>query len=155
MTEAGPEAAAAYLQGLCRRVMDLYDAAACVVSRVIGDLLIEVADCSRSGDRVPGGHGYLIPDFPLTLEVIQKCEARSVALAAPDADPAEADLLRSFGFGSLLMLPLKTHEECWGLIEVYDVDEERFTAEDLERADELLAAAGAELGTIIASSGQV
>ena len=113
----------------------------------------EPCERTRSGERVPGGHGYLIPEFPLTLEVIQKCEARSVALASPDSDPAEADLLRTLGFGSLLMLPLIAQDECWGLIEVYDTGEDRFTADDLSRADELVATAGAQLSEIIASSG--
>lgn len=46
-------------------------------------------------------------------------EARSLTLADPHVDEAEAQLLRQLGFASLLMYPLVLDGERWGLVELY------------------------------------
>src|SRR5437763_5974532 len=58
--------------GLLRRTADelvsLFDARACIISRVIGDLLLEVTQ-SSAGALIPtAGNGYLLPGDPLTQE---------------------------------------------------------------------------------------
>ena len=65
--------------------------------------------------------------------------------ADPGADPAEAALLERLGFDSLLMLPLRSHGQSWGLVEIYGDDrvfddEEIATAASIvDRVGELLA----------------
>ena len=54
-----------------------------------------------------------------------------------DADPNEAALLGELGFDSLLMLPIGTAEGPWGLVEIYGVDAQRFSAEQVAAAQEL------------------
>ena len=117
---------AAVLRATCRELVELLGADGCVLSRVIGELLIEVAEHEPSGHQLSLGHGYLIPDFPLTQEVIELREPRTVSLADPNADPNEAKLLRELGFEALLMLPLVSREECWGLVELYGKDGRSF-----------------------------
>jgi GAF domain-containing protein len=123
----------AVLRETCRELVELTAASACMLSRVIGELLIEVAEYSTAGELALG-HGYLIPDFPLTQQVIEERAPRSVTLQDPDADPNEAELLRELGFDALLMLPLVAGEECWGLVELYGRDGRRFSDEDTRLA---------------------
>jgi hypothetical protein len=92
---------------------------ACVISRVIGDLLVELTQHGRSGERYELGHEYLVSDFPLTADVLRTREPRIVALADEDADAAESELLRRLGFESLLMLVLTLHGQTWALVELY------------------------------------
>jgi hypothetical protein len=46
--------------------VEVVDGIACAISRVVGDVLIQVAEHSRDGRTLVLGHGYLISDFPLT-----------------------------------------------------------------------------------------
>jgi GAF domain-containing protein len=134
---AAPDVPAALRQA-CRDLVDVTGASACMLSRVIGDLLIEVAGCSAGGQKVTLGHGYLIPDFPLTQQVIDEQQPRTVTLLDPEADPKEAELLRELGYGALLMLPLVSGGECWGLVELYGDEGRRFGDEDARRAAPVL-----------------
>jgi GAF domain-containing protein len=138
----------ALLRGTCRELVELVEAEGCVLSRVIGELLIEIAQYSPSGQTLDLGHGYLIPDYPLTQAVIEQRLPQTVSLDDPAADKNEAALLRELGFGSLLMLPIVSGDECWGLVELYGRDAHRFgdghvrrSAALLERAATLISAA--------------
>jgi GAF domain-containing protein len=110
---------------------------ACSISRVIGDVLIIVAERTPDGDTPQQGQGYLVSDFPLTAEVLRSGEPRGLTLDDPDLDQAEAVLLRSYGFGSLLMLALELDGKAWGLVEVYRKERRAFTDDDIRLAVEL------------------
>jgi GAF domain-containing protein len=134
------------LGAACRGLTRLLDAQACAVSRVVGTALIDLAEYAVNGRSLHVGHGYLIPDYPVTQEVVQLLEPRTVSLREPDSDSAEVAFLREVGYGSLLMLPLQVAGECWGLVEVLDEAERHFGDEDagaaepvLQRLGELLA----------------
>jgi GAF domain-containing protein len=129
----------AELLGLTARAfVEVLDAPACTISRVIGDLLVDLVQHQRAGKPDRLGHGYLISDYPLTRAVIERREPRSVYAPDPDADPAETSLLRELGFDSLLMLPLEAEDTAWGLVEVYG-SSRRFDAGDVELARALAA----------------
>jgi GAF domain-containing protein len=121
-----------------RAFVEVLNAPACTISRVIGDLLVDLVQHQREGKPDRLGHGYLISDYPLTRAVIESREPRSVYARDPDADPAETSLLRELGFDSLLMLPLEAEDTAWGLVEVYG-DGRRFDAGDVELARALAA----------------
>lgn len=110
-------------------------AEACVVSRVIGDLLVDLTQHSPTG-RIESGHEYLVSDFPLTKQVIESGEPQVVRVDDPDADAAETDLLRRIGFESLLMLALETNGSSWGLLEVYG-DGRGFSPDDIDAAKQI------------------
>ena len=124
----------------CRAVVELLDASACTLSRVIGDLLVDLVEFP--GPTVTHGHGFLIADYPLTREVIERREPRVVSLLDDEPDADEARLLRQLGFDSLLMLPLQTMGRCWGLVEVYARGERRFGDNDVALAERVIALAG-------------
>jgi GAF domain-containing protein len=117
------------------------DAPACTISRVIGDLLVDLVQHRREGRADRLGHGYLISDFPLTRAVIEEREPKTVYTGDPDADAAETTLLAELGFDSLLMLPIEAEDAPWGLVEVYG-NGRRFEPADVDVARALAAEAG-------------
>jgi GAF domain-containing protein len=118
---------------LCTRL----DADGCVISRVIGDVLIMVADRAPAGVSLQQGQGYLVTDFPTTVEVLATGLPCVLTLDDPDVDEAEAAILREYGFGALLMLPLRLDEGIWGLIELYRIGTRAFSEDEMTLASEL------------------
>jgi GAF domain-containing protein len=129
----------------CTELADLLDASRCSISRIIGDLLVELSDYLRSGVE-PTLELFLVSDYPLTQDVIDSGEPRIVQRSDPSADPAETALLERLGFDSLLMLPLRSRGQNWGLVEIYADDRDFQPAEielaitTVDRVGELLAA---------------
>jgi GAF domain-containing protein len=133
------------LQDLCRELCGALDAAGCVISRVVGDLLVDLVEFTPDGRRLQLGHGYLISDYPLTREVLELREARAVSVHDEDPEPNEAKLLEELGFESLLMLPLVVGEELWALVEIYRSGGRSFGDDDAAAVEPLLASAGEAL----------
>ena len=121
------------LGSACREAVGLFDATACAISRVIGDLLVGLDEHTLSGRPLAHGHEYLISDFPLTRVVVESGEPRWISRLDADADENEAELLSKLGFESLLMVCLPTSDACWGLLELY-AERGRFDAERAELA---------------------
>lgn len=123
MSPAAPQAQPATVPELLRNaaseLVESLDAAGCVISRLIGELIVEVAEHSRTGNSLHLGYGYLLSEYPLTDEAVRLREPRTVSLLDPDPDPQEAKLLGELGFDSLLMLPLECGKDAWGLVEIY------------------------------------
>lgn len=117
------------------------DAEACAISRVIGDVLILVAERVPDGMTLQQGQGYLVSDYPQTAEVLTTGEPRALTLDDDELDEAEAEILRTYGFGALLMLRLELGGETWGLVEVYRIARRMFTSDEIRRASELITLA--------------
>jgi transcriptional regulator with GAF, ATPase, and Fis domain len=113
-------------------LVDLLDGSRCAVSRVIGDLLVDLTDYLRTGERQPLNL-YMVSDYPLTQRVLETGEPHVVRLADPQADAAEASLLRELGHAWLVMLALRARGTSWGLVEVYG-DERAVAKEEIEAA---------------------
>ncbi|HUQ22440.1 MAG TPA: GAF domain-containing protein [Gaiellaceae bacterium] len=137
------------LHATCVEFVDLLEASRCSISRIIGDLLVELSDQRRSGDPRPL-ELFLVSDYPLTQEVIEAGEPRVVVRSDPNADAAEAGLLERLGFDSLLMLPLRSRGKNWGLIEVYAGDRP-FGNEEVELATVLAGRVGTLLAQLESS----
>ena len=125
------------LSAMADDLIDRLDADACAISRVIGDVLILVAERVPDGTTLLQGQGYLVSEFPQTAEVLQTRKPRALTLADPDLDAAEASVLRAHGFGSLVMLPLLLQGEVWGLVEAYRHDVRAFTDAEVRTAIEI------------------
>ena len=121
------------LGSACREAVGLFDATACAISRVLGDLLVGLDEHTLSGRPLAHGHEYLISDFPLTREVVDSGEPRWISRLDADADEDESALLAKLGFESLLMVCLPTSDSCWGLLELY-AERGHFDAERAELA---------------------
>ena len=125
------------LAAAARLLVDVLPASACAISRALGDLLVVLAEYTES-QSVQTGHGYLISDYPATLDVLELRQSMTIAVDDPEADEQEVALLRELGFDSLLMLPLEAGGEVWGLVEVYDKGREGFAAEDVATAERVI-----------------
>jgi len=129
------------LRLLCRELVEELGASACAISRILGELLVQVAEHTTDERTLVVGAGYLIPDYPLTARVVEDGEPVAVSLVDPDPDPDEAALLAELGYESLLMLRLSLAGRPWALVEVYADGGRRFDAADAERAGTLVSAA--------------
>ena len=134
------------LQATCVELVGLLGASRCSMSRIIGDLLVELSDHRSSGEPRPL-ELFLVSDYPLTQEVIEAGEPRVVLRSDPDADPAEAVLLERLGYDALLMLPLRSRGQNWGLIEVY-ADNRPFVEKEIEVAITVADCVGARLAEL-------
>jgi hypothetical protein len=129
------------LHASTREFVAVVDGIACAISRVVGDVLIQVAEYARDGRTLVLGHGYLISDFPLTEEALRLGAPQSLSLLDPEPDPREATLLGELELDSLLMIPLPAPTGPWGLAEIY-VNGRRFDSDDLARVGPVAAAFG-------------
>jgi len=125
------------LTSLADELVAQLHADACSISRVIGDVLIMVAEHVHDGTTLQLGQGYLVPDYPQTAEVLATGAPRALTLDDVDVDPGEAAILRDLGFGALVMVPLELNGEPWGLVEVYRRGTRPFTRDEVRRALEL------------------
>jgi len=126
----------------------LLNAPACTISRVIGDLLVDLVQHQRSGSPNRLGHGYLISDYPVTRSVIEDREPRTVYAGDPEADKSETALLGELGFDSLLMLAIESKDAAWGLVEVYGDEGRQFDMSDVDRARAVAVEAGEALARL-------
>jgi transcriptional regulator with GAF, ATPase, and Fis domain len=110
---------------------------ACVISRVLGDVLIIVTRVTADAAPLELGQGFLVSDYPATEAVLRTGEPTVLTLADDDVDAAEARLLRDIGYAALLMLPLEVVGERWGLIELYRRSADRFGAGEIAAAQSL------------------
>ena len=133
------------LKAACVLLTNDLAAHACNLSRVVGQLLVDLSEYSLDGRTLQLGRGYLLPDFPLTQAVVELREPRIVSLLEPDVDQSEAELLRALGFDSLVMLPLLLEKSCWGLFEVYRRGTNVFVDEDVARATAIVECTSAAL----------
>jgi GAF domain-containing protein len=132
------------LDATCRELTQTLDASACAVSRVVGDLLVGLAEFTHSASPLGIGHEYLISDYPLTQEVISAGEPRIVSLLDEAPEPTEAQLLKKLGFQSLVMACVPSGGTCWGLVEVYG-EGRRFGDEEAGITDAIAQHAGRQL----------
>jgi GAF domain-containing protein len=139
---------ASLLGASARSFAELLGAPGCTISRVIGDLLVDLIQHRETEGLNRLGHGYLISDYPLTRQVIEGREPRTVFIDDPDVDPAEARLLRELGFDSLLMVALEENDAAWGLVEVYGQKGRRFKDDEIDLARELAAEASEALANL-------
>jgi HD-GYP domain-containing protein (c-di-GMP phosphodiesterase class II) len=129
------ESREAMLEQAADRLRTVLGATACVVSRLDGDTLREAAVLAPSPWEMDNTAGYLLDDYPVTREVLERREPRWASLADPDVDESEAFVLRNYGMHANLMLPLVVDGAAWGLVEIFDARPRRFGAGDVALAE--------------------
>jgi GAF domain-containing protein len=125
------------LGATARAYVELLDAPACTISRVIGDLLVDLMQYQKNGKPDRLGHGYLISDYPLTRAVIEERRPQTVSQDDPEPDENELKLLRELGYDALLMVAIEGGDGAWGLVEIYGEKGRRFKDEEVELAQSL------------------
>jgi transcriptional regulator with GAF, ATPase, and Fis domain len=147
MREEFDDAATAWqLTGrLCEVLVRELDGVACLVSRVIGDAIIQVAEYAADGRSYQLGRGFLVSEFPATEEVLTTGEPQAVSVDDDDPDPAEVEVLNDLAVRSVLMLALNADTRGWGLVEVYRNEPSTFDAEEIDRAQAIVERADERL----------
>ena len=140
MTDAGELRLADALSRTATDLVAELCADACAISRVVGDLLIMVAEHVPAGGTLQLGQGYLVTEYPETRRVLDERLPATVLLGDTAADAAEAELMRGLGYEALLMLPLELRGEVWGLVEIYRTESRPFGDDDARAAYATLAA---------------
>lgn len=130
------------LGATARAYVELLDAPACTISRVIGDLLVDLMQHQKSGKPDRLGHGYLISDYPLTRAVIEERRPQTVSQNDPEPDENELKLLKELGYDALLMVAIEGGDGAWGLVEIYGEKGRHFKDEEVELAQDLAAEVG-------------
>ena len=130
----------------CTELVELLDASRGMISRVIGDLMVELGAYDRTGEERPL-ELYLLSDYPLTQEVLDTGEPRTVLRSDADADAAETALLEQLELDALLMVRLRARGKNWGLVEIY-TDETGFTQEQVNIAVAIVDRVGALLAEL-------
>ncbi len=83
------------------------------------------------GDNNIDDEKYFIKDYPLTEYVLKNNEIKHITDKTPGIDPGEKKLLEKFGVKSLLMIPLASQQNVFGLIELYDVKIREFEKNEI------------------------
>ncbi|MGH2522051.1 MAG: GAF domain-containing protein, partial [Anaerolineales bacterium] len=110
------------LRAIARHMVSALRMVSCSVSRwepehdQVVTLLHHTVDDEASHDEP--GTVYALAGYPATRRVLMDRRPVIVSLDDPEADPMECALLRQFGYGSLLMLPLVSGEQVFGLLEL-------------------------------------
>ena len=125
----------------------MLDAEACLVSQLEDGLLREIADYARSERQVARGLSYYLADYPATAAVLESRVPSAISTADPGADPAEIFVLREMDMEAVLLVPLISANEPWGLIEVYDSQPRAFSTAQRHLAE----LAAAQVGTLLAA----
>ena len=138
------------LYAMCTELVELLGAPRAVVSKVIGDLMVELSEHDRADSRRPL-ELFLVSDYPLTQELIEAGDSRVVQRSGPDADAAETALLARLGYDSVLIAPLRVRGKNWGLVEVYG-DDSGFAEADVATVSSLVGGVGELLAELESSS---
>jgi putative nucleotidyltransferase with HDIG domain len=132
---AAEQVAQRMLRVASRELTLLFDAEACLVSQLEQGLLREIADFARSRRQVARGLSYYLSDYPATAAVLESGMPSAISTADPGADPAELFVLREMDMQAVLLIPLVSENEPWGLIEVYDSRARSFSAGERHLAE--------------------
>ncbi len=118
----------ALLEIACRQVADLAHAAACIAWRSPDRRLVPAARFARVPLRDGGpSRARALADSPHASAAMAEGRARPYSTASPDLGRAEATLLEALGMESALAVGLRVRGEAWGVIEVYERNDRRFT----------------------------
>jgi HD-GYP domain-containing protein (c-di-GMP phosphodiesterase class II) len=101
-------------------------------------MLVDTAGYAPGGWELERGVGYLVSDYPTTAVILRTGVPRLIGLSQTDVDRSEAFVLRRLGMRTVLILALGSPPTPWGLVEIYDSRDRRFSEDDIAVA-QLLA----------------
>jgi len=136
------------LDRLSKSVAFVVGATATVISKVEGPRVADMARHSLRDIDLGEEAAYLISDFPVTREVLEKVCVKSISFLDGDLDAAEAFVLRALQMNAAILLPLVVHGQSWGLVEVYDMRLRRFSGEDEAVASFLVGQTGRRIESL-------
>ena len=136
------------LERLSKSVTFVVGATGALISKVEGERLADAVRHSMRDIDLGEDTAYLISDFPVTKDVLDKIAVKSISFLDDDLDRAEAFVLRELRMNCALLLPLVVRGRSWGLVEIYDMRLRRFTREDEAVAWFLVGQAGRRIESL-------
>lgn len=133
---------------LCRDLVAELGGVGCIVSRVIGDVLVHLVDHAPDGRNLQLGRGFLVSEFPETQTVLETGTPSAISMLDQAPDPGEAGVLDELGVTSVLMLALRPRGVPWALVEVYATGR-AFDDADAARAQALVERAATRLAALL------
>ncbi len=122
------------------------NASGCTISSWLreSDKVLTLIDYRLTGLElfVKRGYAYPLSEYPATRSVLEQEKVIRVYQNDPDSDPAEVEFMQEQDVFSLLMLPIKYKDEVIGLVEIDDLEERKFTEEDISTVQRLVEHAG-------------
>lgn len=114
------------------------------ISVVDGDELVSVGRAGPDRDEAR----YRIADYPETERLLREQGTMQISVADPEADPAELEVLRGYGYRSVLMLPVSCAGRAIGLFEAFSASGRPFSRFEVGRARIIALQVGATLERI-------
>lgn len=132
------------LRLVAERIVNALQVTECVWSRWDreADALVTLLDFSlKDLDYIePPGTISPLSQYPLARQVLTSGEPTTVFVYDPKADPAEVAFLKQFGVRSAFIFPLAAANQVVGLVELYDLEQERgLTGEESALCQALLS----------------
>lgn len=134
---------------LCSKLTREVGGIGCIVSRVIGDVLVQVAEFATDGRTFQLGRGFLVTQFPVTAAVLDDGVPRVASTDDPAPDAAETAVLEDLGVRTVLMLSLQANGAAWGLVELYRIEPSTFGDDEVAAASRFVHAAAARLSELV------
>ena len=135
---------------VARQIVLLTKADVCAISRwdKHEDAIILWAEFRR-GELLPSPITHLIykaSSYPVTQQVLLTAQPRQLYIKDPSLEEGERIFMKGMGASALLMLPLIAHDHIIGLIELFEVDQDRvFSEEEVTNVQVLAEHAGTVL----------
>jgi PAS domain S-box-containing protein len=128
---------------MSRELAETIDVSSCAISQWDMDsgTVTSIAEYIRPEDDDLGDAGrdldkpYVLADYPATEAVLLTGRPMTAYVDDTQSDPRERALLREYGWGGVLALPMIAHGQVLGLVELYDArSERRFTPREIRLA---------------------
>jgi transcriptional regulator with GAF, ATPase, and Fis domain len=129
------------LERLGKAIAFVVGASGTNISKVDGPRLADTAKHALRNIDLGEDVAYMIADFPVTQEVLETLNSKSISFLDDDLDEAEAFVLRELQMNSLLLVPIVIDGAAWGLVEIYDMRLRRYDDEEMAVADFLVGQA--------------
>ena len=144
----------AVIERLSKSLTFVTGATGSLISRVDGSRLVDLVCHALRDVDLDATSAYLIDDFPVTKEVLDSGEPRSISFLDENLDRAEAFVLRELEMNCALLLAIVVDGTTWGLAEVYDKRLRRFTRDDESVSAFLVAQAARRIEALGGHGGQ-
>jgi excisionase family DNA binding protein len=136
------------LHDLARQMTMLLDCHFCAIAGYDEDTrrITALANYDRLGERVDDPQAHPVHESPSIARALEEHEPLTVNVSDPQADPAEAAILRRDGDRCLLVLPMVHQGRVVGLLELLDHRRERhFSRQEMRLATAIVAQAAVAL----------
>lgn len=125
------------LQTVAERMVQVSRSTGCTLSVLNRerDAVVTLVDYRYKYPGLANARGttYNLSDFPATRHVIETGQPLAINPKSKNADPAELAYMAEIKNTALLMLPLVSHDQVTGLVELYEEEKERvYTKEEIQ-----------------------